>query len=303
MKIALAGIGKIARDQHVPAIDRSAEWELAATISRHGRVEGVQSYSDFGAFLAERPDVRVVSLAMPPQPRFEFAAAALRAGRHVMLEKPPGATLAEVRELRDMARAGGVTLFASWHSREARAVAPAKAWLAGKKLLGGHVTWREDVRHWHPGQDWVFEPGGMGVFDPGINALSILTEILPVALHLCAASLTFPENCQTPIAAALVFTHNVTAEFDWRQEGPPIWDIEVETDAGRLALREGGGRLEIDGESVEGVPSSLGEYPALYARMARLVAAGKSDVDLAPMIHVADAMMIGRRVIGEAFQL
>jgi D-galactose 1-dehydrogenase len=25
----------------------------------------------------------------------------------------------------------------------------------------------------------VFEPGGMGVFDPGINALSILTEILP----------------------------------------------------------------------------------------------------------------------------
>ncbi len=100
-----------------------------------------------------------------------------------------------------------------------------------------------------------------------------------------------------------MFTHNVTAEFDWRQEGPPIWDIEVETDAGRLALREGGGRLEIDGESVEGVPSSLGEYPALYARMARLVAAGASDVDLAPMIHVADAMTLGRRVIGEAFQL
>ncbi len=53
----------------------------------------------------------MVSLAMPPQPRFEFAAAALRAGRHVMLEKPPGATLAEVRELRDMARAGGCDAF------------------------------------------------------------------------------------------------------------------------------------------------------------------------------------------------
>jgi D-galactose 1-dehydrogenase len=57
---------------------------------------------------------------------------------------------------------------------------PAKAWLAGKRQVArGRITWREDVRKWHPGQDWVFEPGGMGVFDPGINALSILTISCP----------------------------------------------------------------------------------------------------------------------------
>ena len=42
-KIALAGIGKIARDQHVPAIMASPDWDLAATVSRHGTVEGVES--------------------------------------------------------------------------------------------------------------------------------------------------------------------------------------------------------------------------------------------------------------------
>jgi len=45
----------------------------------------------------------------------------------------------------------------------------------------------------------------------------------------------------------------------------------------------------------------MGEYPALYAAMARLVAEGRSDVDLSPMVHVADAMVLGRRQEVAAF--
>lgn len=295
-KIALVGIGKIALDQHVPALMASAEWELAATCSRHGGVEGVPAWDDFARLLAERPDIAAVSLCLPPVPRFDYAAAALRAGRHVMLEKPPGATLAEVMELQTLAAAQGVTLYATWHSRMAHSVAAAKAWLAGKTVSRAHITWREDVRKWHPGQDWVFEPGGMGVFDPGINALSILTEILPQPVHLVAADLEFPANRHTPIAARLTFSGGVTAEFDWRQEGQQTWDIVVETTSGVSALRLGGNVLEVDGREAGGERSIAGEYPALYARMAALVRAGRSDVDLAPMIHVADALTIGRRL-------
>jgi D-galactose 1-dehydrogenase len=299
--VALVGIGKIAVDQHVPAINASADWTLAATVSRSGSVPGVESFTTIEAMLAARPDISVVSLALPPVPRFAYAKAALQAGRHVMLEKPPGATLAEIHALQGLAASKGLTLFATWHSRMAEAVAPAKAWLQGKTITRAHITWREDVRKWHPGQDWVFEPGGMGVFDPGINALSILTEILPAPVHLTGATLTFPENRQTPIAAALTFSGNVTADFDWRQEGPQTWDIEVDTQQGQLALRMGGNVLEIDGKPFTGKPDIMGEYPALYARMAELVRSGASDVDLAPMIHVADAMTLGRRAVTDAF--
>jgi D-galactose 1-dehydrogenase len=301
IKIALVGIGKIAVDQHVPAINSSPDWELAATVSRKGHVEGVESFTGIEEMLAVRPEIGVVSLALPPVPRFAYAEAALKAGRHVMLEKPPGATLAEVHALEALARERGLTLYATWHSRMAHAVAPARAWLRGKTVTHAHITWREDVRKWHPGQDWVFEPGGMGVFDPGINALSILTEILPAPVHLTSASLTFPENRQTPIAAMLAFSGNVRADFDWRQEGPQTWDIEVDTPDGRLALRMGGNVLEIDDRPVAGEKTIMGEYPALYARMAELVRTGKSDVDLAPMIHVADALTLGRRETTEAF--
>jgi D-galactose 1-dehydrogenase len=78
--------------------------------------------------------------------------------------------------------------------------------------------------------------------------------------------------------------------------------MEFVTDAGPMALRHGGNELWVGGERVTGSDSIMGEYPALYARMAELVAAEMSEVDLAPMIHVADAMTLGRRETVAAFE-
>lgn len=309
MKIAIAGIGKIARDQHIPSIAASPDWELAATVSRHGGVDGVDGFSDLETMLAARPDIEVVSLCMPPVPRFDYAATALKAGRHVMLEKPPGATLAECQTLEAKAREAGVSIYATWHSREAAQVARAKAWLKDKRLRSLKVVWKEDVRRWHPGQEWIWQAGGLGVFDPGINALSIVTEVLPDAIHLRSATLEFPKNRETPIAAALGFAHphgaDVSAIFDWRQDGNQIWTIEVETDGGSLLLADGGAKLEIDGElqaetDADGNPLQ-GEYPRLYANMAALVRSGGIDMDLSPMTHVADAFLLGKRIAVEPF--
>jgi len=305
MEIALVGIGKIAVDQHVPSITASPDWDLAATVSRHGTVEGTPAYTDLATMLAEHPEIRVVSLCVPPVPRFAMAAEAIRAGRHVMLEKPPGATLTECHTLEAMAREHRVTLYASWHSREAAMVAPAKAWLADKRLTRFTVTWKEDVRRWHPGQAWIWEPGGLGVFDPGINALSIVTEILPEPIHLTSALLEVPENCQAPIGATLAFAHPTAAVdmvFDWRQEGDQTWEIEAETDQGTLKLLDGGARMQIDGaEQGEDADALKGEYPRLYANLARLVGEGAIDMDLRPMRHVADAFTLGHRKLTEPF--
>ena len=303
LDIAIVGVGKIARDQHIPAIAGHPGLRLAATASRSGGVEGVENFASLDELMAARPEIPAVSLCMPPQVRYDIARAAIMAGKHVMLEKPPGASVAEVLDLKALAEAQGVTLFATWHSRHAAGVAAAKAWLAGRRILRAHIDWKEDVRHWHPGQDWIWEPGGLGVFDPGINALSILTEILPAPVHLTAAELTFPENRAQPIAADLRFAGAdglaVTAAFDWRQTGPQTWDIAVETGDGRLVLSEGGAKLALDGQPLETTGS--GEYPDLYRRFAELIPAGDIDVDVAPLIHVADAFLMGRRLTTDAF--
>lgn len=303
LKLALVGIGKIARDQHLPAIAAEAGFELAAAVSRNGRVEGVPNFTDIAALIESGLAIDAVSLCTPPVGRHRIAAEALAAGLHVMLEKPPGATLAEVHQLRAQAAAAGRSLFATWHSRHADGVAAAAAWLADKQIARASIVWREDIRVWHPGQEWILAAGGLGVFDPGINALSIVTAILPGPLRLDGARLVFPAGRGAPIAAALDLVHDesapVSADFDFRQTGPQSWDITIETDAGTLMLTEGGARLWIDG--VEQAAQGIGEYPALYRQFAELVAAGESDCDLRPLTLVADAFLLGERTETDPF--
>lgn len=303
INLAIVGVGKIVRDQHLPAVAGDGDYKLIAAASRNGTVEGIDNFKSIEEMLAAVPAIDAVSLCMPPQYRYQAAEKALAAGKHVFLEKPPGATLSEVADLEARAAAKGLTLFASWHSRHAPAVEAAKAFLAGTTIRSMRVVWKEDVRHWHPNQDWIWQAGGLGVFDPGINALSIVTHILPRPAFITAATLEFPENRDAPIAAALTFIDaaglDLAAEFDWRQTGRQSWDILASTDAGEMVLSEGGAKLSVDGRLVHAAPER--EYPALYAHFAALVRAGRSDVDLAPLRHVADAFMLGKRKSVEAF--
>ena len=300
MRIGIVGLGKIARDQHVPAIRASADWVLAAVADPAGGLDGVPSFASLDAMLTGGPPLDAVALCTPPRGRAALAAAALGAGLHVLLEKPPGAAVAEIAPLLALAEARGRTLFASWHSRFAPAVQPAREWLQGRTVQSFEIDWREDVRVWHPGQDWIWQPGGLGVFDPGINALSILTAILPAPVFLRGAELSFPSNRDAPIAATLSFGGVPgRAVFDWRHTGTQTWDIHLDTDAGRLTLSAGGARLRHGAATL--LDAAPEEYPALYRHFAQAIAANRRDVDLSPLVHVADAFMLGLRRVVEPF--
>lgn len=302
LNIGLVGLGVIARAQHLPAIAGIEGMRLAAIASRNAALDGVPSYPDIHALLAAEPEIAAISLCTPPQGRFDQAMAVLRAGRHLMLEKPPGATLSEVEALHAEARARGLTIFASWHSREAAAVDHARDWISGKALKSIAIEWFEDVRKWHPGQDWIWAAGGLGVFDPGINALSILTKLIPNVI-LERADLHIPQGRATPIAADLAMRSGdvpISAAFDWRFARDEQWRITFETDHGTLLLEDGGARL-----SVDGAPLTSGEnheYARLYARFADLIKAQQSEVDLAPLRLVADAFLTGQHHSTDPFQ-
>jgi D-galactose 1-dehydrogenase len=304
IKAGLVGLGKIARDQHLPAMENTDGIELIAVASRNAQGEGLNNYSTIEEMLAGEPDLNAIILCQPPQVRYEAARQALLAGKHVFLEKPPGATVSEVEALIDIAERQGVTLYASWHSRYAAAVAPAKAWLAARTIQHVSIQWREDVRHWHPGQPWIWEAGGFGVFDPGINALSILTEIVAEPIALLSARLEVPANKQAPIGAELKMVAAsgapIEAVFDWRQTGPQTWNIAIETDGGSLLLSEGGNMLRLDGEVQMKAPDE--EYPAMYRRFIELVADKAIDVDIAPLRLVADAFLCGEHTPTAAFE-
>ena len=306
IRIGIIGFGKIARDQHVPSIALHPCFELAATVSRQGNGQpGVTCYTDHASMLRDEK-LDAVAICTPPTARYDIARDCVEAGLHCMLEKPPGVTLGEVEELARLAGQRERSLFTTWHTQANPAVEAAADLLAGERIATMEVTWHEDVRKWHPGQTWIWEPGGFGVFDPGINALSIVARIFPGALFVREAELTYPANKQAPIAAELRFASPVssgalTASFDFRYTQGEAWTIELRTEAGRhLRLLDGGSRLEVDGaaRATEGA----GEYPALYGQFLDLIDERRSHVDLRPLRLVADALLVGRRVETEPFE-
>jgi D-galactose 1-dehydrogenase len=306
LRIAIIGFGKIAQRQHVPAIAATPGLTLVAVADPNANAAdaGVPLFPGLRELLQDGPAIDAVALCTPPQIRTAQAALALAAGKHVLLEKPPGKSVSEIAPLLAAAQGSGRALFTAWHSRFAPAVEPARQLLAGRKIASVSIVWKEDVRVWHPGQAWIFEAGGLGVFDPGINALSILTHILPQPVLVTRADLEVPANCAAPIAAELELADAaglpITAAFDFRQTGQESWDMHFETDHGPVLLSRGGACLS-DGDKVV-LEAKKEEYPLLYRRFMQLAAEGRSDVDLAPFQLVADCFLLGRWRTVEAFE-
>jgi D-galactose 1-dehydrogenase len=179
--------------------------------------------------------------------------------------------------------------------------------LQKRRIRRVHITWKEDVLRWHPGQTWLWEPGGFGVFDPGMNALSILTKLIPEAVFPSRARLFVPENCGAPIAAELELTSasgiEISAEFDFRETGPQRWNMDFDTHEGALRLTAGGGQLSLGDEPTPADAGSLeAEYEGIYRRFAELVAAKESDVDARPLQLVADIFLVARQIAVAAFE-
>ncbi|MHC8406921.1 Gfo/Idh/MocA family protein [Pseudomonas sp. TMB3-21] len=299
IRLGLVGYGKIAQDQHVPAINANPAFELVSVATQGQPCAGVENFRSLSELLERGPHVDAIAFCTPPQGRFALVQQALAAGKHVLVEKPPCATLGEAMALVDQVAQQGVSGLFAWHSRYAPGIAAARDWLAGRTLQSVQIDWKEDVRKWHPGQTWIWQPGGLGVFDPGINALSIVTHLLALPLFVGSAELRVPENCQSPIAASIKMSDaqhlEVRAEFDFDHGHDELWSIEIRCSEGVLRLDNGGALLSIDG--VPQVVSEEGEYAAVYRHFQQLIADGASALDLQPLRLVADSFFVGSRVL------
>jgi D-galactose 1-dehydrogenase len=308
-RIGLVGIGTIAKVQHVPSIRDNPDFELVATASTSDtRIEGVPyAFRTHREMLAGAPDLNAVAICTPPSTRHAIARDVLLAGKHALLEKPPAASVVALTDLARIAGEAGQVLFTTWHSQYNNAVDAAARALRGEAIRRLRIEWKENVRIWHPGATWMWDAAGFGVFDPGINALSILTRIAPHPVFVTSAELSVPSNKQTPIRAELTLAtgrdapEDLTAFFDWGHTGDESWTIAIETHSGRrLELEAGGSRLRIDGVLAAEGPSE--EYPAIYRHFAALLREQRSHVDDAPFRLVADAFMLAHRISVAAFE-
>jgi predicted dehydrogenase len=111
------GAAKITEAEVGPALARSARNRLVAVASRRldaaknlaGALGAERAYDSYDELLSD-PDVDAVYNALPNALHKEWTVAALRAGKHVLCEKPMGLTADEVREMTAAAREAGCAL-------------------------------------------------------------------------------------------------------------------------------------------------------------------------------------------------
>ena len=290
ISIAVCGLGKIAFDQHFPSIKASNDFQLAATISQSKAVRGVPSFGTLQELSESEIEVDAVALCMPPHPRHQIAIRVIEAGYDLLLEKPPCATVQESEGLFDAAQKAGITIFASWHSKFAPMVNKAREWIDVNGCDYFQVVWSENALKWHPAQQWVSKSGGFGVFDPGINALSILNTIFDVDFDFEKISFYRPSNWATPIAASFRMTAATglvgKVNFDWLASDTDVWEIQFFSRSNKMVLSQGGHKMFVNNAPINPQLPQTSEYTALYNHFSKLVRNRESDFDISPLRFV-----------------
>jgi predicted dehydrogenase len=117
LRVGVLGAGPIAQFAHFEALNKARNAELYAICDLAedllAQMEAVhrprRAFSDYAAMLAD-PDVDAVLIATADQFHVPAARQAIKAGKHVLVEKPLGANTAECLPLRDDVHASGLAL-------------------------------------------------------------------------------------------------------------------------------------------------------------------------------------------------
>ena len=169
MKIALVGCGQVTERLHLPALRTVPELEVAAVADLDGaRVNAVaerfgiaRRATDFRELLAD-PELELFGVCVPPASHAEVAIELLRAGRHVLVEKPLALTLEDCERVTAAATGAGVHATVGFNLRGHRLVAAAREQLRAGAL--GRVmllssTFTSDAGLGSAGQDTLLERG------------------------------------------------------------------------------------------------------------------------------------------------
>lgn len=117
MKVAVIGCGNIANAAHIPAYMKNEEAEIVyfcdilpdrakAAVEKYGCGKAITDYHD----ILKDPEIEAVSVCTPNNVHASIAIDCLRAGKHVLCEKPAARTYAEALEMQKVQHETGKIL-------------------------------------------------------------------------------------------------------------------------------------------------------------------------------------------------
>jgi len=138
-------VDPVPRLRAVAGRDEAGVKEAAASL-------GWEGYETSYERLLARDDIQLIDVCTPGNSHHDIAIAALRAGKHVLCEKPLANSLAQAKEMVEAAEQAGTVNMVTFKYRRVPAVQLAKQLIAERRI--------GEVRHWRAVylQDWILDP-------------------------------------------------------------------------------------------------------------------------------------------------
>jgi len=201
--VGLIGYGLGGRAFHAPYVRSTPGMTLRAVVSRdpakvHADLTGMQVVPDVDALLAE-PGIDLVVVSSPDALHAEHALAAIRAGKHVLIDKPFATTLADARTVAAEGEAQGVVVTAFQNRRWDADFRTLRALIASE-TLGRVVEVESHFDRWRPVPADVWKearPGGAWL-DLGPHLVDQALVLFGRPLGITADIATLREGAPAP---------------------------------------------------------------------------------------------------------
>ncbi|MCW4461075.1 oxidoreductase [Sphingomonas sp. BT-65] len=324
--VGLIGYGLGGRAFHAPYVGVTLGMTLRAVVSRdpakvHADLPGTTVVPDVAALLAE-PDIDLIVVSSPDALHAEHALAAIRAGKHVLIDKPFATTFEDARAVAAEGEARGVVVTAFQNRRWDADFLTLKG-LIEAGTLGEVVQFESHFDRWRPVAADVWKearPGGVWLdLGPHLvdQALQLFGRPLAITADIATlrqgapapdyfhALLRYPKRRVLLHASKLVADHGLRfavhgTQGSWIKHG--IDPQEAATVAGEVPGGEGWGHdalpgvLTRAGEAPVAVPNARGDYRRFWQALAAAIRGeGPNPVPASDAIAVMELLDAGLR--------
>ena len=151
----IVGVGDVTEVKAAPAIFRADDSDVVHVMRRDAerardfaKRHGVARWSTEAQAVIDDPEVTAVYVATPTSTHAEYAIAAARAGKHVLVEKPMAMSTAEGERMVEAADTAGVRLWVAYYRRALPRFVKIRELLAAGAIghpLSVHTVWRKST--------------------------------------------------------------------------------------------------------------------------------------------------------------
>ena len=238
----IVGVGMIA-DFHAQAIAETNGGKLLGAATRnaenaraYGQKHGVPFVTTSVEELVARPEIDVVCITTPSGAHLEPALAAIRAGKHVVIEKPLEITTERADQLLDAADRAGVQIAPIFQARFGEGARTLKAALDGGRfgrlvLASAYVKWHRPASYYTGWKGTLKLDGGGALINQAIHAIDLLQWFagMPSEVFCWKTRRVYTHiEAEDTAAAALTFANGAFGTIEATTAAWPGWQRKLE---------------------------------------------------------------------------